>query len=254
MTEIRARVDAIVDGPGDRRGAQALVPPAVQAAVLPRRVPAGLQRARTSTWSTPTARASSASTRPACGSAACTTSSTASIFASGFEVGTDYARRSGFETVGRDGAHAVASTGPTACRRLHGIHVHGFPNLFVVGLEPGRQPDLEHHPQPDRGRHDDRRGRRPRARRSVPTRSRSPRRPSRRGSRCSRAAPQSFLGNPDCTPGYYNNEGRPVGRRERLNASGYPAGPVAYFEYIDGWRSSGEFEGLEFRSGSPAPG
>ena len=33
-------------GPGHRRGAQALVPPVVQAAVLPRRVPPGLQRAR----------------------------------------------------------------------------------------------------------------------------------------------------------------------------------------------------------------
>jgi thioredoxin reductase len=31
-------------GPGHRRGAQAVVPPAVQAALLPRRVPAGLQR------------------------------------------------------------------------------------------------------------------------------------------------------------------------------------------------------------------
>jgi hypothetical protein len=65
---------------------------------------------------------------------------------------------------------------------------------------------------------------------------------------------QSFLGNPDCTPGYYNNEGRPVGRRERLNAGGDPAGPVAYFEFIDRWRTSGEFEGLEFRNGSTAPG
>ena len=45
---------------------------------------------------------------------------------------------------------------------------------------------------------------------------------------------RAFLGNPDCTPGYYNNEGQPIGRRERLNGSGYPHGPVAYFEYIDG--------------------
>ena len=57
----------------------------------------------------------------------------------------------------------------------------------------------------------------------------------------------SFLGNPDCTPGYYNNEDRPMGRRERLNASGYPLGPVAYFEYIDRWRSSGLFAGLQFQ-------
>ena len=53
-----------------------------------------------------------------------------------------------------------------------------------------------------------------------------------------------LLGNPDCTPGYYNNEGEPIGRRERLNISGYPPGPVAYFEYIDAWRNSGRFEGL----------
>jgi hypothetical protein len=59
---------------------------------------------------------------------------------------------------------------------------------------------------------------------------------------------RSFLGNPDCTPGYYNNEGKPIGRRERLNGSGYPDGPVAYFDYIGAWRSTGEFAGLEFRS------
>lgn len=60
---------------------------------------------------------------------------------------------------------------------------------------------------------------------------------------------RGLLGNADCTPGYYNNEGKPPGRRERLNASGYPHGPVAYFEYIDRWRSSGDFEGLVFRAG-----
>jgi hypothetical protein len=61
-----------------------------------------------------------------------------------------------------------------------------------------------------------------------------------------------FLGNSDCTPGYYNNEGKEMGRRERLNATGYPEGPVAYFQYIDAWRNSGDFEGLEFRSRAAA--
>jgi cyclohexanone monooxygenase len=56
-----------------------------------------------------------------------------------------------------------------------------------------------------------------------------------------------FGNQPDCTPGYYNNEGRDAGRRGLLNSMGYPDGPVAYFRYIDEWRSSGEFEGLEFR-------
>ena len=68
------------------------------------------------------------------------------------------------------------------------------------------------------------------------------------GASCSRASTLGLLGNPDCTPGYYNNEGEPIGRRERLNVSGYPPGPVAYFEYIDAWRSSGRFDGLTFRN------
>ena len=38
-----------------------------------------------------------------------------------------------------------------------------------------------------------------------------------------------------------------MGRRERLAMSGYPEGPVAYFEYIDDWRNSGDFAGLEVR-------
>ncbi len=45
MEEIRARVDAIVQDRATAAGAQGLVPPALQAAVLPRRVPAGVQRA-----------------------------------------------------------------------------------------------------------------------------------------------------------------------------------------------------------------
>jgi hypothetical protein len=61
------------------------------------------------------------------------------------------------------------------------------------------------------------------------------------------SSPLSFFGNADCTPGYYNNEGQPLNSRARFGMAGYPLGPVAYFEYIDGWRNSGAFEGLEFR-------
>ena len=50
----------------------------------------------------------------------------------------------------------------------------------------------------------------------------------------------------DCTPGYYNNEGKPDDRRGGM-FSGYPGGPVAFFTYIDAWRSSGAFEGLDLR-------
>jgi hypothetical protein len=42
------------------------------------------------------------------------------------------------------------------------------------------------------------------------------------------------------------HEGREPGPAAKLNV-GHPAGPVAYFKYIDGWRNSGQFEGLQFR-------
>jgi hypothetical protein len=51
----------------------------------------------------------------------------------------------------------------------------------------------------------------------------------------------------DCTPGYYNNEGKPMGKREQQNSSGHPGGPIAFFNHLEEWRGTGEFAGLEFR-------
>ena len=54
-----------------------------------------------------------------------------------------------------------------------------------------------------------------------------------------------MIGSPDCTPGYYNNEGQGIPESAKLNV-GYPAGPTAYFKYIREWRESGKFDGIEF--------
>ena len=54
-----------------------------------------------------------------------------------------------------------------------------------------------------------------------------------------------MIGSGDCTPGYYNNEGQDAGPAGALFV-GYPAGPSAYFSYLDAWRKSGRFEGLTF--------
>ena len=60
------------------------------------------------------------------------------IFASGFEVGTEQARRTGFDPVGPRRRRPCRSTGPEGMRTLHGMHVHGFPNVFI--LRPPRAP------------------------------------------------------------------------------------------------------------------
>jgi cation diffusion facilitator CzcD-associated flavoprotein CzcO len=55
------------------------------------------------------------------------------IFATGFEVGTDYSRRTGFELVGRDGL-ALTDKWRDGVRTLHGLSVRGFPNCFVLSI------------------------------------------------------------------------------------------------------------------------
>ncbi len=55
------------------------------------------------------------------------------IFATGFEVGTDYSRRVGFEIVGRDGV-TLTDKWRDGVRTYHGLAVHGFPNCFVLSI------------------------------------------------------------------------------------------------------------------------
>ncbi len=169
------------------------------------------------------------------------------IFASGFEVGTEYARRAGFETVGRAG-ETLSDHWSDGMRSLHGIHVRGFPNAFVVGLAQGANlvSNVTHNLVE--------------AATTIAAVIRHARGTGREVVEVTpeaeaawvavlQSSERGFLGNPECTPGYYNNEGRAVGPKERLAMSGYPEGPLAYFDYIEAWRSSGRFEGLEFRTG-----
>ena len=167
------------------------------------------------------------------------------VFASGFEVGTTYARRAGFETYGRDGV-ALGDYWAEGMRTKHGIHVHGFPNLFVVA--PNQGANLISNVTHNFGE----------AGATIAAVVRHALDTGAEEVEVTKEAEdewvtllegsqRAFMGNADCTPGYYNNEGKPVGRREKLNGSGYPDGPVAYFHYIRAWRESGLFEGLEFR-------
>ena len=48
-----------------------------------------------------------------------------------------------------------------------------------------------------------------------------------------------------CTPGYYNNEGRP-GDGDGWFGGFYPDGSEALFQMWREWRATGTFEGLEF--------
>jgi len=60
-------------------------------------------------------------------------------------------------------------------------------------------------------------------------------------------ADQTLLADPDCTPGYYNNEGRPLGRRERLNGARYPLRPRRLLRVHRQLAPLRRVRGLEFR-------
>jgi cation diffusion facilitator CzcD-associated flavoprotein CzcO len=167
------------------------------------------------------------------------------VFASGFEVGTEYARRSGYETVGRAGV-TLSEEWAEGMQSLHGMHVHDFPNLFVIGFSQAANliSNVTHN-YSESGK----------TIAAVVAHALEVGAEEVEVTEEAQAAwlallegsVRAFMGSPECTPGYYNNEGQPIGPKERRNGSGYPAGPVAFFDYIDRWRTSGTFDGLTFR-------
>ncbi|MBW2401177.1 MAG: NAD(P)/FAD-dependent oxidoreductase, partial [Deltaproteobacteria bacterium] len=53
------------------------------------------------------------------------------IYASGFEVGTDYTQRGDYQIYGR-GGQTLTEKWSDGLRTLHGMHTHGFPNCFFI--------------------------------------------------------------------------------------------------------------------------
>jgi cyclohexanone monooxygenase len=53
------------------------------------------------------------------------------IFATGFEVDTDYTRRAGYDLIGRDGL-TLTEKWKDGMSTFHGMHTRGFPNVFIL--------------------------------------------------------------------------------------------------------------------------
>ncbi|MDF1720714.1 MAG: NAD(P)/FAD-dependent oxidoreductase [Minwuia sp.] len=166
------------------------------------------------------------------------------IYASGFEVGTEWTQRAGFDLVGREGKR-LSEHWAQGMRTKHGTHVHGFPNAFIVQPTQGAQliSNVPHNLTE--------------AGRTIAMIVRHAMDTGASEVELTVEAEQAWIdlllsgagrmiGSPDCTPGYYNNEGQTPGPAARLNV-GYPAGPSAYFRYLATWRESGDFAGLAFR-------
>jgi cyclohexanone monooxygenase len=165
------------------------------------------------------------------------------IFATGFEVGTDYTRRAEFEVIGRDG-QSLSQYWAKGMRTFHGFLSHGFPNCFHMGLtQTGLAPNFTYMLN----------GQATHISYLVEetlTRKLRAIEPSLQAEAdwVALISQQGFMSQyqTECTPGYYNGEGKAGGGEGFLEGQ-FPEGPVQFYNLLANWRSEGSLEGLERR-------
>ncbi|MBT3833317.1 MAG: NAD(P)/FAD-dependent oxidoreductase [Gammaproteobacteria bacterium] len=167
------------------------------------------------------------------------------IYSTGFEVGTSYTRRSGYDVIGRE-AKSLSDHWRDGTRSLHGMGSHGFPNVFIMNTSQGGFTANFPHLLDESAVH--------------------------QAHIIAHALVQGYntvevtataeeewidtivgftggplggLGGPDCTPGYYNNEGQPNPNAQQ--SAPYGGGSIRFFELLKEWREDGNFEGLTFK-------
>ena len=163
------------------------------------------------------------------------------IFATGFEVGTDYTRRSGYDLIGKGGVK-LSDKWADGMRSLHGLHTRGFPNLFIISNAQAAFTTNFPHAMDESAQHI---GYIVNQCLSGNISSVEPSEEAEEAwvKEIISLARLSESYQASCTPGYYNNEGKP-NRRSVQNAS-YGKGPDPFFKRMKAWREEGGMEGLE---------
>ena len=165
------------------------------------------------------------------------------IFATGFEVGTDYTSRSGYDIIGR-GAMTLSNKWANGLATFHGYGTNGFPNCFFMGMtQTGLTVSMPHmlNEQASHISHIIKHVRQSNLNTVEPTLEAEAgwvatiKRMARMGER--------FYA--ECTPGYYNNEGKPGENLNGFLTGQYGGGPVEFFEILKKWREEGQMKGLE---------
>ena len=163
------------------------------------------------------------------------------IYATGFEVGTAYTRRAGYDVFGKEGQTLSQKWGK-GMRTLHGFQTHGFPNCFFMGVTQGGFTANFPHMLNEQSLH-------------IAYMIGEARTSNAHCLETTKEAEdawvetirekavfnQAFL--EQCTPGYYNNEGQP-GAGNSLIGSQYGGGSEEFFRIIRDWRDEGSMAGI----------
>ena len=163
------------------------------------------------------------------------------IFATGFEVGTDYTRRSGYDVIGKGGLK-LSNKWADGMKSLHGLHTRGFPNLFIISNAQAAFTTNFPHAMDESAQHigyivnQCLSG-------NISTIEPSEEAEEAWVQEIISLARLSESYQASCTPGYYNNEGKPNPKSVQ-NAS-YGKGPNPFFKRMKAWREEGGMQGLE---------
>ena len=164
------------------------------------------------------------------------------IFATGFEVGTDYSRRAGYQIHGVDGV-SVSQKWTDGLATFHGMHSRGFPNSFFFGPAQSGFTATYTYSLDEQSVH------------LAHILSTAKAKGATR-IEASEAAEKQWVQTiidkarltaefqRKCTPGYYNNEGK-VNTKPQNNT--YGGGPIEFFDLMAKWRASGDLKGLELQ-------
>ena len=162
------------------------------------------------------------------------------IFATGFEVGTDYSRRAGYQIHGVDGM-TVSEKWGNGLATFHGMHSKGFPNCFFFGPAQSGFTATYTYSLDEQSIH------------LAHILEEAKKRGATR-IEASKEAEEDWIKTiiekarltasfqENCTPGYYNNEGK-INQTPQNNT--YGGGPIEFFSLMKKWRSKGKLEGLE---------
>ncbi|HIF91596.1 MAG TPA: NAD(P)/FAD-dependent oxidoreductase [Myxococcales bacterium] len=163
------------------------------------------------------------------------------IYASGFEVGTDYSRRADLHLYGRSG-QTLTDKWSDGVRTLHGMHVRDFPNCFIMSNPQAGFTASYPHLLNEQAKHlayiiktgiD----------KGLRTVEASEAGESGWVEQCIDKARLATDFVENCTPGYYNNEGQ-MSKRS-IQDGFYGGGSIQFFKILEDWRKADEFEGME---------
>ncbi|HBW99462.1 MAG TPA: monooxygenase [Gammaproteobacteria bacterium] len=162
------------------------------------------------------------------------------IFATGFEVGTSYVRRSGYDVTGTHGI-TLSEKWADGMRTLHGVMTNGFPNLFIISNSQAGFTTNFPHAMDETSQH-------------IGYMLKQCEKEQLSAIEASKESEDKWVEEiiavsrfasdfqESCTPGYYNNEGEP--NPKSVQNGPYGKGSRPYFRITAAWREEGNMSGI----------